>query len=130
MKLAATDKGRAGRKGFSLLEVMVAAAIAGILCAGVVTVMYRTEHTGRYLYDCTVATRAAHQTMEILLADDMDSMILQNGNTFTVSNLTCGSTGGTITITDLGWMGSDQAYQLRVRVDRFGVDLSSVRTRT
>jgi len=117
-------------KGFSLLEVLVAAGILGIMCAGVLAVIVQIDQSNRYLQNRTIAFRAAHQTMEVLLSDDMDLMLLQNGNTFAVNNPTGHPETGTITITDLNWIGPDKAYQIRLEVPNLGVVLTGARARS
>lgn len=126
--------GSQGEKGFSLLEVMVACAIAAILCAAVLAVQLNADNSNRYLYNRTIAYRAAHQVMEILLADDMDLMLLQDGNTFVVNEMLGGPQNGTITMTDLGWNGADKAWRVRLTIALPGsrnesITLEAVRTR-
>ena len=126
--------GTKGSKGFSLLEVMIATTIAGLMCVGVLGLMVNVDMNNRFLYNRTIAYRASHQAMEILLAEDIDSMILQDGNTFAVTETTSGSEVGTITITDLNWGTladpTDKAYLVRLSVPRYSVVLTAVRTRT
>jgi prepilin-type N-terminal cleavage/methylation domain-containing protein len=121
--------------GFTLIEVMIAVAVAGILCASVITVQIKIDDSNRYLFDRTTASRAAHQMMEILVADDIDSMLLQNGNTFAVTGMKGGAQTGTISISDLGWVGAGMSYRIRLTVPIPSIDnqtfvLEAVRTRT
>jgi prepilin-type N-terminal cleavage/methylation domain-containing protein len=143
-------------KGFTLIEVIIATGIIGIICAGVVTVIYQTDRTNRFLFQYTVATRAAHQAMEVLQSEDLDTLLAQNGAKFAVLvNNTVEDTGavtmdgvndadvdaliaggrfalyqGTVSVADLGWKGADKAYQVTVTVPALGVTLSTVRSRT
>ncbi len=121
-------------KGFSLLEVMFAVAIAGMMCVGVLALMTKIDNSNRWLYERTIAYRAGHQAMEVLLAEDIDSMILQDGNTFAVLQTTSDAAQGTITITDLKWGAAgdvgDKAYLVRLEVAEYNVVLTAVRTRT
>ncbi len=122
---------RRSPQGFSLLEVLIATGILAIMCAGVLTVKYKIEQANREMYDRTVAFRAAHQAMEVLLAEDMDLMLLQNGNTFGVTNMNRrNGASGKITITDLNWTGPDKAYEIRIEVPELGVVLTGVRARS
>jgi prepilin-type N-terminal cleavage/methylation domain-containing protein len=129
------NSGRRVERGFTLIEVMVACAIASILCASVITVELQMDNSNRYLFNRTTGSRAAHQMMEILLSDDMDSMLLQNGNTFAVTGMIGGAMTGTITMTDLGWTGqSDMAWKVKLVVPLPGNQnetfvLEAVRTR-
>jgi hypothetical protein len=91
--------------------------------------MIKVDNANRYLHNRAIAYRAAHQTMEVLLSEDMDVMLLQNGNTFAVSNPSIGPETGTITITDLNWVSPDKAYEIRVEVPNLGVVLTGVRAR-
>ena len=124
-----------------------------MLCVGVLGVMLRVDQANRLLYGRTVAYRAAHQTLEILLAEDMDLMLLQDGNRFAIlvdrwgnetGDVTFGTAEeieaaqaagdytkvlGTITMTDLNWIGVDNAYEIRVEVLDLGIVLSGVRAR-
>lgn len=122
------------RKGFSLLEVMFAVAIAGMMCVGVLALITKIDTSNRWLYERTIAYRASHQAMEVLLAEDLDSMLLQDGNTFAVLQTTSDAAQGTITITDLNWGGAgdtgDKAYLVRLQVAEYSVILTAVRTRT
>jgi prepilin-type N-terminal cleavage/methylation domain-containing protein len=123
---------RSGSKGMSLLEVMIATAIVGIMCAGTLEVMVRIDQNNRFMYNRTIAYRATHQAMEVLLAEDLDSMILQNGNTFVVTETTSGPAAGTITITDTNWGAAgaaDKAYRVRLEVPEYGVVLEALRAR-
>lgn len=140
-------------KGFSLLEVVIATGIIGLMCAGVLTAIYRTDLNNRYLFGHTVAARAAHQTMEILLSQDIDTMVLQHGNSFAVFVPKTGQDTGTVTIdsaavingeiasgdyarvlgtifiTPLDWTGPGKAYSIRVEIPDFGVVLIATRAR-
>jgi prepilin-type N-terminal cleavage/methylation domain-containing protein len=118
------------RKGFSLLEVMIATAIVGIMCVGTLQLMIQIDHNNRRMYDRTICYRAAHQVMEVLRAEDTDSMVLQDGNSFVVTECIFGPQNGTITVIDLGWNGADKAYEIRLEVPNYGVILTAVRTRT
>ncbi len=122
------------RKGFSLLEVMFAVAICGMMCAGALSLMIKIDTSNRWMYERTIAYRAAHQAMEVLLAEDIDSMLLQDGNTFAVTQTTSDVATGTITITDLNWGAAgdtaDKAYLVRMEVREYSVILTAVRTRT
>jgi prepilin-type N-terminal cleavage/methylation domain-containing protein len=127
-------EGSGGEKGFSLIEVMIACAIAAVVCAAVITVELQTDSANRYLHNRTIAYRAAHQIMEIMLSDDMDLMLLQNGNTFVVNEMQGGPTTGTITMTDLGWNGSDRAWKIVLTIPLPGtrgesISLEAVRAR-
>jgi hypothetical protein len=96
--------------------------------------MVQINNTNRYLHDRTVAYRATHQAMEVLLAEDLDSMLLQDGNTFAVLGTSGGSQVGSITVTDLNWGlagdPADKAYMVRLEVPTLNVVLTAVRTRT
>jgi prepilin-type N-terminal cleavage/methylation domain-containing protein len=117
-------------KGFSLLEVMIATAICSIMCVGTLALMVQIDETNRRMYDRTICFRAAHQAMEILRAEDVDSMLLQDGNTFVATECVYGPQTGKISIQDLGWNGPDNAYLIRVDIPSYGVTLTAVRTRT
>jgi len=119
-----------GNRGFSLLEVMIATAIAGIMCVGTLTLMVQVDNNNRRIYDRTISYRATHQAMEVLLAEDLDSMLLQDGNSFVVTECVYGPQMGNISITDLGWGGANQAFLVQLTVPSYGVTLSAVRTRT
>jgi prepilin-type N-terminal cleavage/methylation domain-containing protein len=142
--------------GFTLIEVIIAVGIIGIMCAGVVTTIYQTDRTNRRLYEYTIAVRAAHQAMEILQADDLDTLCTQNGAKFavlvaasvtetgavTMDNVNDADVDaliasgryalveGTVSVTDLGWKGANNAYQVTVTIPDLGVTLSTVRSRT
>jgi len=123
-----------GEKGFSLLEVMFASAIVGVMCVAVLGLMLQIDASNRFIYDRTICYRAAHQAMEILMAEDLDSMLLQDGNSFVVTECRAGPQQGTITVTDLNWGPAgdvaDKAYSVQLDVPSFGVMLTAVRTRT
>ena len=122
-----------GARGMSLLEVMIATAITGIMCVGTLALQVQIDSNNRYMYNRTIAYRATHQAMEILLAEDLDSMIVQNGNSFVVTETSSGPAAGTITITDTFWgLGgaADKAYRVRLEVPEYGVVLEALRTRT
>ncbi|HOX05725.1 MAG TPA: type II secretion system protein [Planctomycetota bacterium] len=142
-------------KGLTLIEVMIATAIVGIMCTSVLTVMYKTEQTNRFCFQYTTAVRAAHQAMEILQSEDLDTLRAQDGLTFAVlvadsveetggvtmdglsgADLDALIAGGryalvqgTVSVTDLGWGGADKAYQITVAVPTLGVTLTAVRAR-
>ncbi len=119
---------------FTLLEVMVAVAICAILLLGLGASMTGASQANMYREDRVIAFKAAHQQMELMLSLDLDTMLLQNGNTFTVGSTenptnTAGAVG-TITITDLNWDGlPGKAYKVELAVDEFNVKLTTVRTR-
>lgn len=122
--------------GFSLLEVMVALAILAVLVAGLGQTVFMSMETGKVVEDTVIAHKAAHQVMENLMGLDLDTMLLQNGNTFQVGSdenmTTSKASTGTITITDVGttWgEAASQAYQVQVQVPEFMVDLSTIRVR-
>jgi prepilin-type N-terminal cleavage/methylation domain-containing protein len=121
------------QRGFSLLEVMFATAICSIMCVGTLVVMVQIDNNNRFMFNRTVAYRATHQAMEILLAEDLDSMLLQDGNNFVVTETTSGPCTGSITITDALWGpggAADKAYLVRLEVPRYGVVITALRART
>ncbi|MCX7806543.1 MAG: type II secretion system GspH family protein [Planctomycetota bacterium] len=123
----------AGRehRGFTFLEIVVACAIMAIVCVGVLGAVLKVDQDNRYIYNCTIAHRAAHQMMEILLSMDLDDVIAnQNGQTFTVNVPSGPPATGRITITDINWGGIGRAYEYRVTVPDYSVSLSTVRART
>jgi hypothetical protein len=112
---------------------MIATAICSIMCVGTLSLMVQIDNRNRTIYDRTIAFRACHQAMEILLAEDVDSMVLQDGNSFVVTECSRGPQLGNITISDkaLDWaMAADQAYEIRLDVPSLGVTLQAIRTRT
>ena len=118
--------------GFSLLEVMAACAILAILCVGALGAVMKVDQDNRYLYNCTIAHRAAHQMMEILLSMDLDDVVNnQNGQTFTVAVPAGPPATGTITVTDLNYGGvAGRAYEYRVSIPEYSVSLVTIRART
>lgn len=120
------------RQGFTLLEIMAACAILAIVCVGVLGAVLKVDQDNRYIYNCTIANRAAHQMMEILLSMDLDDVVAnQNGQTFTVSVPNGPPATGHITITDLHWSGLlGRAYEYRVTVPDYSVTLTTIRART
>jgi prepilin-type N-terminal cleavage/methylation domain-containing protein len=120
--------------GYTLIEVMVAAAIIGVMCTSMLSVMLKIDTDNRAFHDENIAYRACHQMIEVLMADDLDSMLLQKGNTFQVDGLSAGTQTGTIDIIDLNWGPAgdtaDKAYQIRLDVPAAGVTLSAIRSRT
>ena len=130
MGLSGRVRGRAASKGMTLLEVMIASALMVIMCVTVISYMLKVDHDNRYLHNRTIAYRAAHEMMEILLADEMDSMLLQSGVPFAVTQLTTGTTTGNIAMTDLNWNAVDQAYLITITIPAYDVVLCTVRTRS
>lgn len=120
--------------GYTLIEVMVAAAIIGVMCTTMLGVMVKIDTDNRAFHDENIAYRACHQTIEVLMAEDLDSMLLQDNNTFQVDGLSAGTQTGTIDIIDLNWGpagdAADKAYQIRLDVPAAGVTLSAIRSRT
>ena len=125
---------RLGERGHTLVEVMVASVICVILLIGLGEAMTGALQLNLLREDQVIAFKASHQTLENLMALDMDTMLLQHGNTFTVGSsenpLSTTAATGTITITDLNWEGiADKAYLVKVAVPELATELSTVRTR-
>ena len=80
------DHPRQRQAGFSLLEVMVAVSITSVTLVGLAVAIANTVQSNDYREDQTVCFKAAHETMEMLLSLDMDTMLLQNGNTFAIGS--------------------------------------------
>jgi prepilin-type N-terminal cleavage/methylation domain-containing protein len=121
------------QKGFSLLEVMIATAICGLMSAMTLTLMVQIDNHNRSIHDRAIAYRASHQAMEVLLAEDVDSMILQDGNSYVVTECLKGPQLGNITVTDMavGWgIAPNQAYEITLDMPQMGVTLRAIRTRT
>lgn len=120
--------------GFSLLEAMVATLVATVLIVGLAQALTAGSYTNFFRDDQVMCFKASHQALEELLSLDMDEMLLQDGNTFTIGSdinpLKTGTATGTITMTDLGWESlTDKAYKIVLTVDNFNVELTTVRAR-
>lgn len=123
-----------GSGGFTLIEVMISAAVIAVMCAALLGSLMHVDINNRRFHDENVAYRACHQWIEQLMSEDLDSMLLQDGSTFIVNGMSAGAQTGTVTITDLMWGPgggtADKAYEIRVQVPAANVTLVAVRTRT
>ena len=120
--------------GFTLIEVMIAMAIIGIMCTALLGSLMNIDMNNRRFHDENVAYRACHQWIETLMSQDMDTMLLQHGSTFTVNGLSSGPQTGTVTLTDLMWgpvgARADKAYEIRIQIPAVNITLTAIRTRT
>ena len=102
--------------GFTLIEVMISAAIIAIMAAALLASLVKIDMNNRRYHDRTIAYRACHQWIETLMAQDLDTMILADRSTFDVNGMSIGMQKATVYIRDLNWAAADKAYEIRIEL--------------
>jgi prepilin-type N-terminal cleavage/methylation domain-containing protein len=104
-------------KGYTLLEVVIAAGILAISLAGITAVFLSSMYADEYSQKLTIAYKAAQEVMEQLLAMQWEELALQDGVEFEVLGLGIPDPKiGLISITDLSEEGG-RLYEITVSID-------------